>query len=87
VTDRTVSNWGPLGTQKPVRGTQTVHIITYTCEQCGAEHTRATGLRNDGMCTTCGFPMRIDDLFSDRRIASLPVLLDRRVAVEREQAA
>jgi hypothetical protein len=30
------------------------------------------------MCPACGSPMRIEDLFSDRRIASLPVDQDRR---------
>ena len=53
-------------------------IVTYECEHCGAEQTRAAGVHNDGMCTRCGFPMRIDDLFSDRRIVTLPVTFDRR---------
>lgn len=54
------------------------HIVTYICEQCGAKHTCKTGFASDGMCTTCGSPMRIEDLFSDRRIVSIPVPTDRR---------
>jgi hypothetical protein len=30
------------------------------------------------MCAICGSPMRIDELFSDRRIVSLPVARERR---------
>ena len=63
-----------------------MHIITYTCESCGAEHVRHAGVTTDGMCAICGFPMRINDMFSDRRIVSVPVLHDRR-AVERPEAA
>ena len=55
-----------------------VHIVTYTCEQCGASQTREAGVSNDGMCTSCGSPMKIDDLFGDRRFATLPVDDDRR---------
>ena len=55
-----------------------VHIVTYRCEQCLATHTRSAGEDSDGMCDECGFPMRIDDLFSDRRIVTLPVNTDRR---------
>ena len=36
------------------------------------------GLRSDGMCIRCGSPMKIEDLFSDRRFATLPVEDDRR---------
>jgi transcription initiation factor IIE alpha subunit len=55
-----------------------VHIVSYTCEQCGATQTAEAGIHSDGMCPACGSPMRIEDLFSDRRIASLPVDQDRR---------
>jgi hypothetical protein len=55
-----------------------VHIVSYTCEHCGAVHTCQAGFHSDGMCASCGFPMRIEDLFSDRRIATLPVMFDRR---------
>jgi hypothetical protein len=30
------------------------------------------------MCSACGSPMKIDDLFSDRRFATLPVDDERR---------
>jgi transcription initiation factor IIE alpha subunit len=55
-----------------------VHIVSYTCEQCGTTQTNETGFRSDGMCPKCGSPMRIEELFSDRRIAKLPVDDDRR---------
>jgi hypothetical protein len=55
-----------------------VHIVTYVCEQCGATQTNEAGLASDGMCPGCQAPMRIEDLFSDRRIATLPVDDDRR---------
>ena len=55
-----------------------VHIVTYTCEQCGATAASQAGVDSDGMCPTCGSPMRIEDLFSDRRIVTLPVDEDRR---------
>jgi transcription initiation factor IIE alpha subunit len=55
-----------------------VHIVTYTCEQCGATQTCQTGMGTDGMCAVCGSPMKIDDLFGDRRIVTLPVEDDRR---------
>ena len=55
-----------------------VHIVTYTCEHCGATQTTQAGIHSDGMCVLCGSPMRIDDLFSDRRFALLPVDDDRR---------
>jgi len=38
------------------------------------------------MCNACGFPMRIDDLFSDRRFVTLPVQDDRRTLLEDEAA-
>lgn len=56
-----------------------VQIIRYSCEHCGATHTSEAGIRSEGMCA-CGYPMRIDELFSDRRIAMLPVAFDRRGA-------
>jgi transcription initiation factor IIE alpha subunit len=56
-----------------------VHIVSYTCEQCGVTHTCEAGMHSEGMCSKCGSPMRIQDLFSDRRIVSLPVHEDRRV--------
>ena len=65
----------------------TVHIVKYTCESCGAEHTRSAGMHTDGMCKVCGFPMRINDLFGDRRIASVPVTLDRRIELGEAEAA
>jgi Zn finger protein HypA/HybF involved in hydrogenase expression len=55
-----------------------VHIVEYKCEQCGATETSETGIRSDGMCAKCGSPMKIEDLFSDRRFASLPVDEERR---------
>lgn len=55
-----------------------VHIVAYVCEDCGTHHTCAVGTEAEGMCTICGSPMRIDELFSDRRIVSLPVALERR---------
>jgi hypothetical protein len=60
------------------RGPGKVHIVTYTCEYCGAEQTCQAGMHADGMCHSCGFPMRIDELFSDRRIVTLPVPHERR---------
>jgi transcription initiation factor IIE alpha subunit len=55
-----------------------VHIVVYTCEQCGATQTAEAGIHSDGMCPRCGSPMRIEDLFSDRRMATLPVDEERR---------
>jgi DNA-directed RNA polymerase subunit RPC12/RpoP len=55
-----------------------VHIVTYICEHCGATQVSQTGVDSQGMCPNCGSPMKIDDLFSDRRIALLPVDEDRR---------
>ena len=55
-----------------------MHIVSYTCESCGAVHTCEAGVTSDGMCSRCGVPMRIEDLFSDRRFASLPVEQERR---------
>jgi transcription initiation factor IIE alpha subunit len=55
-----------------------VHIVSYTCEQCGTTQTCEAGVRNDGMCAKCESPMKIDDLFRDRRIVTLPVDDDRR---------
>lgn len=55
-----------------------VHIVTYKCEQCGTEQTCHAGVDSDGMCPRCGSPMKIDDLFHDRRFATLPVDDDRR---------
>jgi DNA-directed RNA polymerase subunit RPC12/RpoP len=55
-----------------------VHIVEYTCESCGATQTCQAGVDSDGMCPTCGSPMRIEDLFGDRRFATLPVDDDRR---------
>jgi rRNA maturation endonuclease Nob1 len=56
-----------------------VHIVSYTCEQCGETHTCQAGIHSHGMCAACGSPMLIDDLFRDRRFATLPVSHDRRV--------
>lgn len=55
-----------------------VHIVTYRCEDCLATSMRPVGEHSNGMCDRCGSPMRIDDLFSDRRIATVPVMFDRR---------
>ena len=55
-----------------------VHIVTYVCEQCGKTETAQAGINSDGMCVACGSPMKIDDLFSDRRFAALPVDVERR---------
>jgi hypothetical protein len=63
-----------------------VHIVTYRCEYCLATHTRSVTEHSDGMCSGCGSPMRIDDLFSDRRIVSVPVLADRRDQQQRRAA-
>jgi hypothetical protein len=63
-----------------------VHVVTYQCEQCLATHTRPVREHGDGMCTQCGFPMRIDYLFSDRRIVTLPVPAERRDARADEAA-
>lgn len=59
-------------------GPITVHIVVYTCERCAARQSRATGVHNDGLCALCGDPMRIDELFEDRRVARLPVPIERR---------
>jgi hypothetical protein len=64
-----------------------VHIVEYNCEHCGAGQTRRAGVHNDGMCSACGFPMRIADLFGDRRIVTLPVTFDRRSLPPEERAA
>jgi rRNA maturation endonuclease Nob1 len=58
-----------------------VHIVTYVCEQCDATQTTPAGIHSDGMCALCGSPMKIDDLFSDRRFALVPVDDDRRQRV------
>lgn len=63
-----------------------VHIVTYKCEQCGVTLTSEVGVHSHGMCSTCGALMKIDDLFSDRRVVSLPVRLDRRDARTGEAA-
>ena len=63
-----------------------VHIVEYTCEHCGAEHTSPAGFHSEGICHLCGNPMRIDDLFSDRRIVSLPVRQNRRAHPQDEAA-
>jgi predicted Zn-ribbon and HTH transcriptional regulator len=55
-----------------------VHIVEYTCEHCGFTHTHEAGVDCDGMCPVCKSPMRIEDLFGDRRFATLPVDEERR---------
>jgi hypothetical protein len=55
-----------------------VHIVTYTCEQCGATQSSQAGVESDGICAACGSLMKIEDLFKDRRIAALPVDRERR---------
>jgi hypothetical protein len=64
-----------------------LHIVSYTCEHCGAEHTCTAGVQSDGMCHACGSLMRIEDLFSDRRIVTLPVTRDRRSDSDDQRAA
>ena len=54
-------------------------IVTYRCESCWATESRIAGSATDGMCGRCNSPMRIDALFSDRRIVEVPVIEDRRV--------
>ena len=61
-------------------------IVTFTCESCGAEHTRPAGFATEGICPTCGRPMRIDDLFGDRRSESLPVPRERRTPPDGDAA-
>lgn len=63
-----------------------VHIITYRCEDCLATHTRSAGEHCDGICDRCGSPMRIDDLFGDRRIAVIPVGTERRTQSQQRAA-
>jgi hypothetical protein len=58
-----------------------VQIVSYTCEFCGAHHSCEAGVQSHGMCSVCGSPMLIEDLFTDRRFVSLPVHIDRRVLV------
>ncbi|MFL5896681.1 MAG: hypothetical protein ACJ76Z_16400 [Thermoleophilaceae bacterium] len=53
--------------------------MTYRCEQCRASRSREVTAPEAGMCLACGWPMRIEDVFSDRRIVSVPVLVDRRL--------
>lgn len=60
-------------------------IIAFTCESCGAEHTGPAGFSTEGMCPICGRPMRIDDLFGDRRSKSWPVPRERRSPSEPEE--
>lgn len=55
-----------------------VHIVNYVCENCGKTQTAEAGVKSDGMCHACGSPMLIEDLFGDRRFATLPVDDDRR---------
>jgi transcription initiation factor IIE alpha subunit len=55
-----------------------IHIVQYICEQCGSAQANEAGIHSDGMCPTCGSPMRIEDLFVDRRIVTLPVDEERR---------
>ena len=55
-----------------------VHIVSYVCEQCKTTQTSPAGVDSDGMCVSCGSLMRIEDLFSDRRIVAMPVKQDRR---------
>jgi hypothetical protein len=63
-----------------------VHIVSYTCEHCLAEHSCEAGMNSDGICAACGFPMRIEDLFADRRIVTIPVQYDRRELLGEEAA-
>lgn len=63
-----------------------MHIVTYQCEHCLATHTRSVGERTDGMCSNCGYPMKIEDLFSDRRFVTVSVPAERRDS-QADQAA
>jgi len=56
------------------------HIVRYRCESCEATHQRPVTEQSDGMCPACGWPMRIDAVFHDRRRVSVPVAVDRRAA-------
>jgi hypothetical protein len=55
-------------------------IVAYSCEYCGASKTRTAASHSDGLCRTCGWPMRLEHMFSDRRFVNLPVELERRAA-------
>jgi transcription initiation factor IIE alpha subunit len=55
-----------------------VHVVAYVCEDCGTEQSSEAGIHSEGLCVVCGAPMRIDDLFSDRRIVTIPVSVERR---------
>ncbi|HEX6714127.1 MAG TPA: hypothetical protein VF066_12110 [Thermoleophilaceae bacterium] len=55
-----------------------VHIVTFVCEQCGTTAAAEAGVQSDGMCPKCDSPMKIEDLFGDRRFATLPVDDERR---------
>jgi transcription initiation factor IIE alpha subunit len=55
-------------------------VVVYRCERCEATLSRQTTEHSDGLCPLCGEPMRIDDLFSDRRDEQRPVPLERRAA-------
>jgi hypothetical protein len=61
-----------------VRFRRKVHIVSYACEHCGVEQTSEAGFHSHGMCSNCGSPMRIESLFSDRRIVTVPVPIERR---------
>jgi rRNA maturation endonuclease Nob1 len=58
----------------------TARIVMYRCELCATTYSRDPADHPDGMCPSCGWPMRIDDVVRDRRIISLPVRVDRRAA-------
>jgi hypothetical protein len=55
-------------------------VIAYRCESCGQAQLRLVSPQAEGICHRCDEPMRIDDLFVDRRRVEVPVLMDRRAA-------
>jgi rRNA maturation endonuclease Nob1 len=57
-----------------------IHVVVYRCELCEQSLARAMTEHSDGVCRSCGSPMRIDDVFADRRSFERPVELNRRAA-------
>jgi hypothetical protein len=57
-----------------------VHVVVYRCETCFRTISRAMTAHSDGLCPHCRWPMRIDDVFADRRERTRPIALERRAA-------